>query len=178
MTETQGRAATIAGWWRENIANRERGRARALAARLRRAAVTEALAEPEVHALARRLELGRHRADAARLARLVQVLAHLREDAGPTLAARLGGPEPALSHLRFQRLLRAQGDELTAALRRALPMVDRRANVGRLGQDLLIWDHPEWGETARRNWCFDYFGAPVPDESDDAPAAVTEETAT
>ena len=177
MTETQGRGEAIRSWWRDNIAKRDSGRARALAARLRRATMTEALAEPEVHALARRLGLGRHRADAARLARLVQVLAHLREDAGQTLAARLGGPEPALSHLRFQRLLRAQGDELTAALRRALPMVERRANVGRLGQDILIWDHPEWGETARNNWCFDYFGAPAP-EAEDKAAAVTEETAT
>ncbi|MCC5993019.1 MAG: type I-E CRISPR-associated protein Cse2/CasB [Rhodobacteraceae bacterium] len=162
MSKTQGRGATIAQWWRDNLAARDSGRARALAARLRRADMTEALAQAEVHALARRIGLGRHPADAARLARLVQVLAHLREDAGQSLAARLGGPDPKLSNLRFQRLLRAEGDDLTTALRRALPMVDRRCNVARLGQDMLNWDHPEWGDRVRAEWCFDYFGAPPP----------------
>lgn len=162
MSTTQGRGDTIAQWWRVNLAAREVGRARALAARLRRATPVEALAEADVHALARRIGLGRHPSDAARLARLVQVLAHLREDAGQSLAERLGGPDPKLSNLRFQRLLRAQGDDLTTALRRALPMVDRRCNVAQLGQDMLNWDHPEWGDAVRADWCFDYFGAPPP----------------
>ena len=162
MSKTQGRGETIAQWWRVNLAARDSGQARALAARLRRATPVEALAEAEVHRLASRIGLGRHPSDAARLARLVQVLAHLREDAGQSLAARLGGPEPKLSNLRFQRLLRSQGDELTTALRRALPMVERRCNVARLGQDMLNWDHPEWGDAVRAGWCFDYFGAPPP----------------
>jgi len=162
MSEERGRGAIILSWWQTALADRGQGRARALAARLRRAGGVEALAEPEVHDLARRLGLGRGARDAARLVRLVQVLAWVREHTGARLAARLGGHDPALSHLRFQRLMRAGPDEIAPALRRALPMVERSCNVAALGADLLDWDHPEWGEVARTRWCFEYFGAPAP----------------
>lgn len=173
MTESRDRRCVIAAWWRANLGNRDSGRARALAARLRRATGVEALAEPEVHDLARRL--GLHPGDAGRLALLATVLAEVRTEAPERLARRLGGPEPALSQLRFQRLLRARDEEFAAQLRRALPMADRRCDVGALGRDLLGWDHPERGDRIRADWCFDYFGAPRPGAGA-ADATVPEET--
>ena len=158
MSETRGEAA--AAWWRSAVADRDSGPARALAARLRRAEGVEVLAEPAVQQLARRLGMGPR--DAGPLMRLVRVLAELRQDAPEPLARRLGGAEPVLSTLRFQRLLRASGAEFEPQLRRALVMADRRCHVARLAADLLVWDHPEWGDPVRARWCFDYFGAPPP----------------
>lgn len=160
MSEGHRKGPVAARWWRERLANRESGAARGLMARLRRADALGVLAEPAVQALARDLGLGPKHAGV--LIRLAQVLAELREDASETLARRLGGAEPVMSHLRFQRLLRAEGDEATTALRRAVLMADRRCNVDRLAADLLVWEHPEWGEAARRRWIFDYFAAPQP----------------
>jgi len=156
---TQGAIAAM--WWRDHLADRERGSARALSARLRRADGITALAEPQVVALARRLRLGPPQA--ATIVRLVTVLADLRESDPQPLAARLGGPEPALSTLRFQRLLRSEGDDLTRQLRRALPMAGRRCDVERLAGDLLFWEHPEHGDRIRARWSFDYFGAAPPE---------------
>ncbi len=67
-----------------------------------------------------------------------------------------------LSNLRFQRLIRAEGPEVVRLIRRALPMVDRGCDVGRLGADLLDWSDHRWGEGIRARWCFDYFGAVPP----------------
>ncbi len=177
MTVKNDRGKTILEWWRENIANRESGRARALAARLRRAGGIEALAEPEVHVLAQRLGLQRGERDAAQIVRLVQVLAEVRENDDQRLAQRLGGHEPAMSPSRFQRLLRSRGEEFTIALRRALPMVDRRCNVAQLGRDLMTWDSERWGDKTRTDWCFDYFGAPLLSHEADLNAPSRETTA-
>lgn len=171
MSEAQGRGAVAARWWSERIANRESGAARGLAARLRRADALGVLAEPAVQDLARDLGLGA--AQAGVLVRLVQVLAEVRDNDGDTLARRLGGAEPVMSHLRFQRLLRAEGEEAATAIRRAVIMADRRCNVERLAADILVWDHPEWGEAARRRWIFDYFAAARPgadQNSEESPA--------
>lgn len=143
----------IFDWWRKNIEDRQSGRARALAARLRRAGPVEALAEPEVHDLARALDLR----DGARLARLVTLLAEVRTHAPQTLMGRLGGPDPALSPLRFQRLMRASEEELPDALRRAIELAERSCNVATLGEDLLFWS-----ERTRVRWSFQYFGAAAP----------------
>lgn len=171
MSEGQGRGAAVARWWQARVADRNSGAARGLAARLRRATALEALGEPAVQALAHKLHIGPARADG--LIRLVQVLADLRENDPATLARRLGGEPPAMSHLRFQRLLRATGDEATLALRRAVVMAERRCNAARLAADLLDWDDPERGEAARRRWIFDYFAAPQPEapqpDADTAP---------
>lgn len=150
--KTPGRI--VLGWWGRRL-GRDDGRSRALAARLRRAGTVDALTEPEVHELARSLGLR----DAERLARLVMLLAEVRTHVPQTLARRLGGTAPKLSHLRFQRLMRASGDELTDALRRAIVMADRSCNVAALGVDLL-----DWSEWTRGNWCFHYFGAEAPED--------------
>lgn len=158
---------TVSRWWKQHVEPRERSGARALAARLNRANAIEALSEPAVHELLRDLGWdGRTPWQVRALLRLVRVLPMVREHTQATLAQRLGaGDTPPMSALRFQRLLRADDEELVTALRRALPMVDRRCNVEALGRDLIDWSAPD--DHVRTRWCFDYFGAT-------APAAVTE----
>lgn len=156
MTEAAGDktpGGIILGWWGQALADRQSAPARALAARLRRASPVEALGESEVHALARRLDLR----DGVRLARLVTLLAEVRTHVPQTLMRRLGGPEPALSRLRFQRLMRASDEELPDALRRAIVAAERSCNVAALGEDLLFWS-----ERTRARWSFQYFGAETP----------------
>ncbi|MCK9554010.1 type I-E CRISPR-associated protein Cse2/CasB [Aquamicrobium sp.] len=152
--EKKGPGAIALGWWSREIAPRDIPAAKGLSARLRRAAPLAALCEPAVIGLATALDLPPSRAD--RLVRLATLLAEIRENSADTLAKRLGGAEPVLSSLRFQRLLRAEGNELTDHLRRAIVMADRRCNVAALAADLLHW------ESARPRWCFHYFGAEAP----------------
>jgi len=147
--------AVILGWWGQHLGDREAGHARALAARLRRAQGAAALAEAAVHDLARRLDLR----DGTRLIRIVTLLAEVRSHVPQTLARRLGGAEPVLSSLRFQQLMRAEGEELVTGLRRAVIMADRQCNVAALGADLMFWS-----DRVRETWCFHYFGAAAPQD--------------
>lgn len=153
----KGPGGIAMGWWGTHIGARERGAPRALSARLRRASPAAVLCEPAVQELAR--DLGYGPAQAERLTRMVSLLAEVREHVGAPLASRLGGAEPVLSTLRFQRLMRAEGDELAAQLRRAIGMADWRCNVAALANDIL-----HWGDKTRANWCFQYFGADAPTE--------------
>ncbi|OWU68331.1 type I-E CRISPR-associated protein Cse2/CasB [Marinibacterium profundimaris] len=166
MTDEEMRRC-IGEWWWQSLGNRDLPAARARAARLRRAQKVEVLADPAVHDLARELGLGPARAEA--LIRVVQVLAELR-GRGPRLARAAGaGDPPAVSRLRFERLIRSTEEELATAVRRVLPMVGRACDPGQLGRDVLIWD-----EATRIRWSFEYFGAPAPDPA--AKEDTTEET--
>lgn len=153
---------TVLDWWQHNIADRNNSAARGLAARLRRAGTIEALAEQQVHQLGRRIGLtGPY--DGQRLADIARTLAEVRENSSETLFRRLGPSSPdaedaLLSRLRFQRLLRSEGEERLTAIRRAITMADRRCNVAQLGRDL------QWLDTERtlQRWCFDYFRGDEP----------------
>lgn len=147
----------ILGWWSRALGDRDSGAARALAARLRRAGSVEALAERAVQELGQRLALR----DGMRLARLACLLAEVREHTGERLARRLGGDDPVMSTLRFQRLLRADDAELPDALRRAILLAERRCNVAALGEDLLYW-----GDSVKMRWCFDYYGEQAPNPAE------------
>lgn len=158
--EDKMEAGAIAfGWWGRNIVARDNPTARGLAARLRRAAPLTALCEPAVHDLARDLDFGPERAET--LIRLACLLAELRESDPAPLARRLArrtdGIESVLSGSRFEKLMRAEGEELTALLRRAIIMADRRCNVASLACDLIYWN-----PSTRTRWCFHYFGADAP----------------
>lgn len=163
--EEQG--AIALAWWRKHIDRRDEPGQRGLSARLRRGKLVPVLYEPAVHELGSKLGLGYPRG--YELFRLATLLAEVRGNSGETLAQVLGGNEPVLSELRFQRLMRAEdaeNSELVDHLRRAIHMFspDKRVfNVAALAADLLNW------EAARPRWCFHYFGA-------DAPAKVSEET--
>jgi CRISPR system Cascade subunit CasB len=161
MSGENTRGADILRWWSVNLADRQSGRARALSARLRRARGVDALTEREVHDLARTLGI----TDGAKLALLVSLLAQVKDHVPQSLARRLGGDPPTLSTLRFQRLMRAEGDELPEALRRAITMAEGRCNVASLGLDILHWD-----EGVRARWCFHYFGAEAPSQTNGEPA--------
>lgn len=151
----------IFNWWAAHIGNREAASSRALAARLSRADAVAALSEPAVHTLMQSLGWKPTRWHVSALLRLALVLPQVREHAGARLAQRLGvGDPPAMSALRFQHLIRAEDEELVTALRRALPLVDRRCNVSALGRDLVYWGGRD--DSVRMRWCFDYFGATAP----------------
>lgn len=152
-----GPGGIILGWWSAHLGARETGAAKALAARLRRRSAIEILCEPAVHLLARDLRL----TDAPRLVHLVRVLAELRRNDATRLARRLGGSDPVLSPARFQRLMRATGDDLTTGLIRAIHMLGpeaRGCNIAQLGSDLFYWN-----DQTRARWAFDYFHQPTPD---------------
>jgi CRISPR system Cascade subunit CasB len=157
MSEPTRKTDAAFEWWQAHIADRDSGKAKGLAARLRRAEGIEVLAEPAVHALARRLGYGPR--DAQVVIRLAQVLAHVRGDRAESLARRVGGSEPKLSQLRFQRLLRTPIEELPTTLIRTLPFAGHTCNVINLVRVIQLWDHEPFGDEARARWAFDYFGA-------------------
>lgn len=148
----------ILRWWQNHLGDRSHASAKALSARLRRATALDALAEPAVHELACALEFKPTPHHTAALIRLALVLCWVRENQQTPLATKLGqGDPPLLSHLRFQRLIRTEGDEVVALLRRALRLAQYSCNVAKLGADLLYWN-----EQTRIRWSFDYFGAEAP----------------
>ena len=154
------------------------GAARAARARLRRASSpAEVLSLGVTHDLYHAIRNAKEQRDLrhgddgpVRLALIASVLASVETHDGRSRLARLFGPatreeRPALSPLRFQRLLRAPNDwALAVALRRALPLVGRTANVAALGEDLLFW-----GGSVRNRWCFEYFGTAPPERPEPSP---------
>ncbi|MFB2533185.1 type I-E CRISPR-associated protein Cse2/CasB [Paracoccus sp. p4-l81] len=149
---------TIRNWWAHEVADRDSGAARGLSARLRRRTGIEILAEKPVQDLAAAL----HSRNADRLIRLVRVLAELRGTAQASLPRLLGQGDPkTISPARFQTLMRAEGDELTTALIRAIralgPADARACAVAALARDLWLWD-----DQTRARWTFEYYAAPTP----------------
>lgn len=149
----------ILRWWSAEL-DRNTAHGRRLSATLRRAGPVAVLSEPKVHELARALGIK----ESEKLVRLVSLLAEVREHGPQTLAKVLGGAEPDLSQLRFQKLMRAERDDLINGLRRAIKIAGHRCNVAALGEDLI-----SWSDQTRMTWCFHYFGA-------EAPNQVSEET--
>lgn len=145
-------------WWAQHLGRRETGVQRGLAARLRRGNRITVLCQPEVHRLAEALREADVTVAPDRLVMLVRLLAELRETSQRSLPRLLGqGSPPAYSAARFERLMRAEGEEMEAALRRALPTVGYTTNIAALGEALLFW-----GDKVRTRWCFDYYGAEAP----------------
>lgn len=164
----------VARWWREmqdtNADGSPNPRAdRAARARLRRSEGPLAAADPKVVDLYRRLEGDRFDAKKLRVVvRVALVLAHVREetrrDAGAraTEFARSLGPstidadDGVMKALRFRALLAArEEDDVVRRFRRAVALLDRRANVRDLAAVLLGWDH----DGVRTRFAFDYFAA-------------------
>lgn len=143
-------------------------RDRAALARLRRAAApTEALDEPAVFDLYKRLGFGGGTSELEsrlpRVAVAATVLAHVRPSPGANgsrrrLAEMLGqGERPSMSPLRFKRLLTADDDQdILVQFRRAVALAGaRNIDVGDLAVSLLEWDR----DSRRMRWAFDYHGA-------------------
>lgn len=161
--------AVILGWWKRALSDRTAGHARGLVARLSRATFAEALTERAVHDLYGALvtdagdDERRKRAlpDGTRLGRLACLLAEVREHSEESLPKRLGGKDPILSNIRFQKILRADDDELHDQLRRAIRMAKNECNVSLLGRHLL-----HWGDSVKMRWCFDYYGEQAPNPAE------------
>jgi CRISPR system Cascade subunit CasB len=152
-------------WWRHNLAG-EDGTARAARARLRRAHdAHEALTEPAAIMLACRLS-GRESQALA----LAIVLAHVKVDTPQPLMRAVGhrtppggkdAEKPLLARTRFDRLMRADADELPAMLVRLVGQLGGTANIADLS-DALVWWPTEAGRArVQRKWAFDYFAAPT-----------------
>ncbi len=170
-------------WWSELQPHPEfpNGRNTAALAKLRRAhSWVAAAAVPETITLFRKLEK-KHERDLPRVAVVAAVLAHVRrepEDGDRSkklpLVANVIGKKPndtetraLLSELRLGRLLSVSGeDDILIAFRRLVALMGRTANVADLAEQILYWDHPDWGERRRVNFAFNYWqagdAAPLP----------------
>lgn len=132
-------------------------------ARLRRAATpVESVLDPEARSLVRRIGVNSSQRP-ERVARLASLLAHVREDDQRNkVAFALGGSEEELrlmKPVRFRRLMLSESDDdLYLALRRAISMLGRKANVRDLSHAWLNWHHPMMGERIRIQWTFAYVG--------------------
>jgi len=66
---------------------------------------------------------------------------------------RTSGGGPVVSGLRFRRLLKCQTPEdLYPMLRRTIRLLDKRADLYSLANDVLYW-----GEDVRKQWAYDYY---------------------
>ena len=87
-----------------------------------------------------------------RLAAVIGLLAHVRTTTGEPLARQMAGNPPAVSELRFRRLLQKDRRDLFVALIRILRMLDHRANLHDLADGVYYW-----GNRIKRDWAFAYF---------------------
>ena len=92
-----------------------------------------------------------------RLAIIIGLLAHVESagDVAPAqaMSARKPGDErPAVSPLRFQRLLESPDlDALFTGLRRVLPLLQQPIAIAALANDVLFW-----GDKVKKRWAYDY----------------------
>jgi len=90
-----------------------------------------------------------------RLAAAAGLLAHVREATDQSLPAAMSQHEadkPRVSALRFMRLLESPDiDALFSGLRRTLPLVQHRADVLALANDVV-----DWGDEVRKRWAYAY----------------------
>jgi CRISPR system Cascade subunit CasB len=154
-------------WWRTWLRPPEdTAAARALRAKLRRADTLEALSEARVHDLV--VTMPRLAQCPHVLADIACTLALVETHVWQKLARRLGsGSEPAMSKLRFEKLMRSSRKELPVALRRALAMADYSCDVEALARAIFDWDDAARGEGVRIDWWFDYYH--VDKHSEEAP---------
>jgi CRISPR system Cascade subunit CasB len=168
------RGAVAAAWWahlRPHPSEPDKPASpgnRAAIARLKRAPISAAMAEPAVAQLYGRLEYQAASVERMlpRVAVLAIVLAHVKTDEARQLARIVGVPrgkqpeDAALKPLRLRRLLAARGDDdILIAFRRAVAIGGAAANVADLAHLVLGWDRDEQGERLRARFAFDYYDA-------------------
>jgi len=168
MTEETKLGSLVLKWWRkelrpENI-QAETGSLRAFRAQLRRAENDiDTLSHASVIEFIERVQClrGYHRCDPLVIASLARVLAHVESYDTKSIARLFGGDPPALSNLRFQRLIRVtSAADFALTLCRNLPLINGNCNVYKLGEDFLSWfsPHQSTSDRVKANWCFEYFG--------------------
>lgn len=176
-TRPKDRGAAALAWWRamQPMTEGKDRRSNPMAdpaalAQLRRADMTAAMSHRATHALLAKLEVPERRMTRMlpRVALVAAVLAQCRGHRdglplasvlSPALAERMGGTDPTLKPLRFERLLRAEEpEERLTALRRAIRLAHPRPfDLARLAGDLLS-DGDGW----RTRWIMDYHHGPSP----------------
>ncbi len=89
-----------------------------------------------------------------RIAVIAGLLAHVRKlESHKTLAEQMAvGDSPAVSELRFRRLLQRNRRDLFSALIRVLGLLDKTANPFDLARSVYYW-----GDNERKRWAFAYF---------------------
>ncbi len=159
-------------WWLQHLIGQD-GASRAARARLRRARdAHDALTEPAAILLAQRLP-GREDQALA----LATLLAHVTDDSPQPLMRVLGhrsppagkeAEQPLLSRTRFDRIMRADTDELPAMLIRLVRQLGGTANIAEIADALVWWPNEVGRARIQRKWAFDYFAAPNanPDHTD------------
>jgi CRISPR system Cascade subunit CasB len=158
------RAAVARRWWRAlqpvTVDGVTKPGDRAALAHLRRAGTLAAMTHEATIDLFAKLGY-RHESRLPRVATLAHVLAHVREDDSDPFASAIGkrdreSKKPVLGVLRFQRLIEANSeDEIMRSFRRAIALVQSRANVADLAQLILSFDQ----EDMRRRFTFNYYSA-------------------
>ncbi|QFY41333.1 type I-E CRISPR-associated protein Cse2/CasB [Candidatus Methylospira mobilis] len=90
-----------------------------------------------------------------KLAAIAGLLAHVKtEDTQrlPIKMSELAGDRPLVSELRFRDLLKVETtDELFDSLRRVLPLIDKKANIYLLANDVYFW-----GDKIKKDWAYSY----------------------
>jgi len=151
--------------WHAELNDRNKPSSKSARARLRRCDdELEAMSERGSYWLLVSLRPSKGRVGEEALLRLAPLLAWTEDHVGDApFAGQLaaprdaGGDMPRFSELRFKRLLESQGAELLTNLRRALQLLDRKANVLSLAEAVCDWDDPERGPPLRRRWAYDYY---------------------
>jgi CRISPR system Cascade subunit CasB len=147
----QGWGQILTEWWR-SLNDDTGGRAA-----LRRAPdITAVVMLPAFQRLHRRLMSAgwpSQRWQDDRLAAVAGLLAHVREQTSLNLPRSMSdGEAPALSELRFRRLLESPDvDALFSGLRRALPLLQDRADICALATDVV-----NWGDEVKKRWAYAY----------------------
>jgi CRISPR system Cascade subunit CasB len=136
-------------WW-QGLEQRKGDRAA-----LRRCSTTLDVAlTPAYQALYGRLVGQFSNLNADRIAAIVGLLSHIRQDdsGSPPAKSLSQGDKPVLSPLRFRLVLQTQSvDELYPLLRRALPLVKHTINVRELARDVYYWS-----DRTRKAWAYGY----------------------
>ncbi|MFZ5503081.1 MAG: type I-E CRISPR-associated protein Cse2/CasB [Pseudomonadota bacterium] len=70
----------------------------------------------------------------------------------PIKMSESSGERPLVSELRFRGLLKIEtADDLFVSLRRTLPLIDSKANIYQLANDVYYW-----GDKTKKDWAYSY----------------------
>jgi len=90
-----------------------------------------------------------------KLAAIAGLLAHVKTNDTqclPIKMSELAGDRPLVSEPRFRDLLKIEtNDDLFVSLRRALPLIDNKANIYQLANDVYFW-----GDKTKKEWAYSY----------------------
>lgn len=90
-----------------------------------------------------------------RLAMILGLLSHVKGEYDGKLAEQMASPgkdSPALSELRFRRLIQCDRDEFYVRMIRVIRLLKREANLHDLARSCYYW-----GDKIKRDWAFGYF---------------------